>query len=167
MGRSHSKNGRKRMITDEFPCMLQGIELPKSLLPDKDSIHLPESLGISVELLQASPPLNNYFHPHMLVVVFHIGCRFRRLATPCDRADKALGAFAFVAAAWSISARGLVMQDLTFCDPSWRDTTSVIGCRSRPSNQSKKLASISKAFCSPSLTSLYIFGLIFFILDHP
>ena len=151
------------MVTNEFPRILEGVELPKSLLIEKDSIHLLDSLGISVELLQASPPLTNYFLPHMLVAVFHIGRRFRRLDTSCDRVDRALRAVAFVVAAWSIGARSLVMQDLIFCDSSWRDTTSVIGCRSRPSNQSKKPANISKAFCSPSLTSLYISGLIFFL----
>ena len=72
--------------------MLQGVELPKSLLTDKDSIHLLEPLG----------PPTNYFLPHMLVAVFHIGRRFRCLATSFERVDRALEVVAFVVAVWSI-----------------------------------------------------------------
>src|SRR5258706_3654356 len=98
--------------------MLQGIEFPKSLLTDKDSIDLPDSLGLPVELLQASPPLTNYFLPHIPVVLFHIGRRCRRLATSSTRVAKAPGAVAFLSSAWSIGASSSVIRCSILCDSS-------------------------------------------------
>jgi len=152
-GPCHSKDCRKRMITNKFGRKVQGIELTKSLLTDKDPIELPESLGVLWKYPKL-PALTHYFLPHILVVTFQIGIR----------ADKAPGLVAFVATTCAIGVRSLVVLGLISCDFSYKGTTSVVGCRSRPSSQSKRPTSVSKALCSPSLTSARISVLAFFIL---
>ena len=106
------------MITNKFGGKVKGIELTKSLLTSQDPTDLPDSLGLSVELFPASPPLTDYFLPHILVVIFRIVIGRGLLAAPCHRADKPLKLLAFIAAAWSIREGSLVVLNLIFCDSS-------------------------------------------------